>query len=117
MRILFINNADKELQEWQDAARTVFCNDAFSAFDDPMLAIKDSVREKPDWVIASCAMRPIDGFCVLKMLRRKFPMLAVCLVGSTDADRLDAKNLTADGYIEAPLTAKKLIHMQEVSNM
>lgn len=104
MDIFLINNDFNRLEAWRVSALSAYPDAQMHLFDDPMLAIRECVKLPPERVFAACTMRPMDGFAVLRMLRRRYPNIAVCLVGDTDKDRYDASNIHADGYIDADIT-------------
>lgn len=72
---------------------------------------------QPDLVLLDITMPGLDGFAVLKNIRRQNAMVGVIMVSALNPDRLAAKAMAAgaDGYIQKPFRAQTLF--QEIERV
>ncbi|MBE0476380.1 MAG: response regulator [Coriobacteriia bacterium] len=75
-------------------------------------AIEAAVRERPDLVLLDVVMPKLDGFEVLRFIRKR-PETAGCRVimltaEGTEADRDRGLESGADGYLVKPFSADRL---------
>ena len=89
-------------------------NDALSIvqINDPMRALLEIVRAKPDLILVDVGMPKIDGYAICRMLRKhqNFQHTPIIMVtGNTGLiDRAKAKLVGATDYMTKPFTQEEL---------
>jgi len=77
-------------------------------------ALRDIPREQPDCVITDIMMPEMDGFELIRELRRRPELGALKIIvlstKSYDFDRRRAKELGADGYVIKPIERSTFVH-------
>ncbi len=71
----------------------------------------DMVRERrPDLVLLDISMPNLDGFEVLRLIRRQFNFPVIMLTGIVDPTQIDAAlTIGADDYIKKPFALRELV--------
>lgn len=108
MHILAVDNDQCSLDALRSCLCKLFPGDTVAAFTDPMLAGKYAFNHSIRAVFTETEMKPVDGFALIKVIRKQCPGISVHFVtGHPDFER-DAMRLMADSFIIKPVTLDKL---------
>lgn len=78
-------------------------------FTDPLLAAKYICNNLVDMVFLADAMRPVNGFRLLQVLRKNIPQLAIVMLSDSDANKVDAIHAGVNEYLLKPVSAETLV--------
>lgn len=78
------------------------------SFTDPLLSAKYICNNPVDMVFLADAMRPANGFKLLKVLRKNIPKLTVVMLSDSELNRVDAVHAGVDDYLLKPVSADQL---------
>lgn len=107
MQIIAVDNNQADLSELKRAAADASPGSVIVGFTDPLMAIKHCMDHPPDLVLSERNLKRLDGFTLMKTLRKKFPSFHGLLISDNEEWRRDTENLML-GFAQKPITAPKI---------
>lgn len=108
MQIIAVDTNKFSLSELVKCLKTIYPQNTITPFFDPLSAVKFGFNHKVDMVFTEIPMRGIDGFLLVKLLRKHNEQMAVYFVTETMNYVNGAMQIQVCGYLPKPITVKEL---------
>lgn len=108
MNIVVVDNDPNDLSQLTDALAALCPNSQIQAFTDPLLSAKYICNHFVDMVFLTDAMRPVNGFKLMRVLRKNIPKLEIVMLSSGEEGRRDAMQAGFDDYLIKPIAPDRL---------
>lgn len=90
MNFVVVDNNKSDLDLLADAITAAIPECQVQLFTDPLLSAKYICNNSVDMVFLADAMRPVNGFRLMQVLRKNIPKLVVAMLSSNEVNRVDA---------------------------
>lgn len=108
MNFVVVDNNETDLALLTDIIYSAVPKCKILPFTDPLLSAKYICNNEVNAVFLADTMRPVNGFRLLKVLRKNIPKLAVIMISTSDANRVDAIQAGVDDYLIKPVSPDQL---------
>lgn len=108
MQMIVVDTNKHSLSALVTCLKRAYPANEITAFSDPMSAVKFGFNNKVDLLFTEIPMRGVDGFQLVRLIRKYNADMAVCFVTETPDYAGEALELQAEGYLQKPITTEKL---------
>ncbi|MEG2144784.1 MAG: response regulator [Oscillospiraceae bacterium] len=108
MNFVVVDNNKDDLERLANAIAAVMPESQIQSFIDPLLSAKYICNNPVDMVFITDAMRPVNGFRLMQVLRKNIPSLAIVMLSDSELNRVDAIHGGACDYLLKPISPHML---------
>ncbi|MEG0377951.1 MAG: response regulator [Angelakisella sp.] len=108
MNFVVVDNNKIDLELLAKTIRKAVPECQIKPFTDPLLSAKYICNNPVDMVFLADAMRPVNGFRLIQVLRKNVPKLAIVMLSNDEQNRVDAVHAGVDDYLLKPISPHML---------
>lgn len=108
MNFVVVDNNKSDLDALAKAISAAVPECHVQLFTDPLLSAKYICNNLVDAAFLADRMCPVDGFILMRSLRKNKPVLPIVILCKSEQDKSNAIHAGADGYLRKPVSANLL---------